>query len=125
MDLEAIALSRAEEQMRDRWVEPDSDEGSGEAPEPRVCVVCETAVARSGHTWPRLCPECRAAGWTASLCPSCGRHIRRTDQTGPSKERRGYCRPCRDEWEVISPRVDVSGRRRSRFGFFISEEAGT
>jgi hypothetical protein len=119
VNLEALALVRAEEQMRDRWRKPDPDEGSG----PHLCVVCEKPVAWIGQAHPLLCPECRADGWTAAKCPGCGSSIKRTDQTGPSKERRGYCKPCRDRWPAAIV-VNLKNHRREKWGAWVRRSHG-
>ena len=86
--LRAEDEARSEQLARDpRVYRPDPDEAGAVA-----CVICE---GETGSSRALVCPECRAAGWVAGSCRSCGGHITRQDQQA-DPPMQGRCRACRD-----------------------------
>lgn len=60
--------------------------------EPATCCICdESFAARNDREV--LCPSCRRAGWTGSVC-DCGRPLHRRDQWSRPR-RQGRCGRCR------------------------------
>ena len=102
MNLEAIALRRAEEQMQaETWRE--SDAGEFKASKQAMCVVCHAEFTRGHYQRAALmCPACREAGYCTVPCKGCGGKLRDLDRRATNKSRRGYCQACR----VDMPRVN-------------------
>ncbi len=104
MNLESIALRRAQEQYesgawkdgKGTWRQPEGD---------HICCVpgCYEVVPKAKHHTGDRCPSCRAAGWIAVACKGCGGRLHRRDQTKASLDRRGYCAACRADMPQRNP----------------------
>lgn len=94
MNLERIALMRAEEQMHaETWRKADRGEFRVSVKE-TACLVCHTVFTKFSGRNAMMCPECRAAGWSTVPCKGCGGRLRQLDRRAV-KSRRGYCQTCR------------------------------
>jgi hypothetical protein len=95
VNLEAIAMRRAEEQLEsEAWrdAEPAEYRVSKAV---AVCLVCSAEFPKAAGANKR-CPACRAAGWSVLPCKGCGGRLRELDRYAVrSTRRRGYCQACR------------------------------
>jgi hypothetical protein len=91
VDLEALQLIRAEEQMRETgcWRYADPAEKGGNR---RHCLACDRVIT-DRRTHVKLCPACRAAGIRSHPCSRCGGLTHKRDWAG--RKLNGVCTDCR------------------------------
>ncbi len=93
MNLEAIAIRRADEQLaRGAWKRADRGEALVVVlPACEVCGDEYVPQARGKKSPVDLCPECRRNGWRSNRCPTCSRPTKTWDIGKPD------CKRCRSE----------------------------
>ena len=100
LDLELLAVSRAQEQMEgDGWKQRDPDEPVS-VPEVYRCLVCGTdLVRRARGPRAKVCPACTAKGWRPAPCVSCGGPTQTKDRNNQLRRYNlyGCCSKCRAE----------------------------
>lgn len=101
LDLEALAVARAEEQIEAGAWRGGEREDETAKPSPVPCAICRgEIVGRRSNA--RLCKTCHDGGWSATPCNGCGGPRKRTDETWVNNpERRGYCAACRAEMPQV------------------------
>jgi hypothetical protein len=89
MNLEALAVHRADEQLeRGAWKRADRGESDG----PRLCPKCEQPILRRGAG---VCTACHEEGWRGTPCVTCGNVTHKRDRSAVRKRFYGMCGECR------------------------------
>lgn len=104
MNLEMLAMLRAEEQMEaGAWKRIGSGDRSEESEKIRLCEVpgCEREIDQGAWGSTKRCPACVSAKMAVTPCKVCGGPLRRKDQTSVTKGRRGICQACRGDMPQV------------------------
>ena len=114
IDLEAIAVSRAAEQLEaGAWRHAPPREAADPV---RECLVvgCHNSPPRKR----RICEVCSEQGYVGGECRICGGPLKRTDQHGPKGDLRNCCATCRADRDQDYAHFATMVHRmeRDRFG---------